>query len=118
MVELVTKAAVLDRAIDFFADYFAAPDDADIVIRLAAMGIEAVPSIAVSVGEKHHGFTASEARKLATIAENTLHKFPNEDDARGLPNLVLALRHGADQADAVTSVNRPDNDATGENQGG
>lgn len=86
------------RAEAFLDAYFMASDDADIEIRLgrAATG---EPAVGVSIGKDMHAFTAREARIVADSAESALHALPKEREAATLPNLILALRMGADKAE-------------------
>lgn len=90
------------RAEVFLDAYFSAPDDADIEIRLGRTA-KGEPSVGVSIGGNMHAFTASEARIVADSAESALRAHPKEREAAALPNLILALRMGADKAEQQPS---------------
>lgn len=94
---LATPADPIIRTMAFLEEYLAAPNDADVEIRLGSMSGE--PSIGISINGSMHGFTAAEARIVADCAESALHAHPSEKEAEGLPNLILALRSVADKAE-------------------
>jgi hypothetical protein len=93
----------MDRFMAFLDEYFDAPNDADLELRIGMIGNDigsAEPAIGIMLNGKMHGFTIKEARVMAAIAEDAMHAHPNEPDAKGLPNLILMLRTGADKAEA------------------
>ena len=97
----------------FLFDYFEAPDDADIEVRLADIQGSNEPALVIGVAGKFHGFTASEARILADIFEDSLRKFPDTDEAKALPNIIMCLRYAAEQAENQMSPNRTNEEGNG-----
>jgi hypothetical protein len=61
-----------------------------------------VPMVVVHLGAKVFGFSPYEARIIADAAESAMNAFPNEPDSAGLPNLILAMRAGADAVERAT----------------
>lgn len=99
MKQLTTIADPRKRMRKFLRKYQNAPADADIEIRVGHSADTAEPAVIVSIGPDLHGFTSGEARLIAAAAEDTLNKFPGHAETEGLPNLILALRYGADSAE-------------------
>jgi hypothetical protein len=92
-----TPTSALTRTHAFIAEYQAAPNDADIEVRRGRTET-GEPAVVISINGSHHAFTVTEARIVADIAESALNKYPAHPDSAGLPNLILALRHGAEAA--------------------
>ena len=99
-IEVKLPASPLARVQAFMAAFQAANNDADLELRVGETG-DGEAAIAISLNGKTHGFTAGEARRLARIAENAMRACPRDPAAATLPNLILALRAGADKAEAA-----------------
>ena len=97
--QLTIKASPHARVMDFLDEFRAMPNNSDIEIRLGLME-NGEPAVVVTLNDKYHGFTAKEARMLARIAEEAMNQIPSDPESATLPNLILALRYGADQAEA------------------
>lgn len=95
--EFAAPASPLARVRAFLAAFQAADNNDDLELRIGetAAGEAAV---AITLRGKTHGFTVSEARKLAALAEEAMRAFPMEPAV--LANLILVLRAGADKAEA------------------
>jgi hypothetical protein len=99
MKYLTLPASRRARVMNFLRDFQAASNDADIEVRLGRLE-SGEASIAVSINDRFYGFTTKEARTLAQIMEDAMHANPNEPEAKTLPNIIMALRLGADKADS------------------
>lgn len=97
---LETPADPIQRIKVFVSQYLAAPNSADITVRIAT-DEHGKPAVVIGIDDALHGFSAIEARKLADFAESAMRALPNHPDAVGMPNLIMALRHGADAAEAA-----------------
>lgn len=106
MAILNAAASPLKRSLEFIAAYRAAKNDDDIEIRIGCLE-NGTPAIVVSIAGSMHAFTVGEARKLASIVEAGLNECPNDPEAASLPNLILALRGGADLAERTTPPQEP-----------
>lgn len=100
---LTVSASPRARVMTFLKEFEAAPNDADLELRIGQMETGA-PAVVISINESKHGFTAKEARTVAEIAEDTMKAFPNDPRNGELPNLILMLRHGAAQAEAALTT--------------
>ena len=110
MPEMIAPASALQRVQTFLAAYRAADNDDDLEVRVGMMeGGE--PALLVSINGTHHAFTTAEARRVANIAEEAMNAHPTGDGAEAMPNLILALRMGADKADAGLAHSRPPREA-------
>jgi hypothetical protein len=102
MRQATIPASPRARVMNFLREFQAASNDTDIEVRTGHMeGGE--PSVGVFMNDKVHGFTAKEARKLAKIMEDAMHANPNEPEAKTLPNIIMALRAGADKAEQTAT---------------
>lgn len=107
MPQMILPSNPLQRVQTFLAAYRAADNDDDLDVRIGWMeGGE--PAVMLSINGTNHGFTASEARRLANVVEDGMNECPNDPQAAGLPNLILALRMGADKAESSASSGRDD----------
>ncbi len=88
-----------ERATTFLRAYISASDDADIAVRIGRSETTGEAAVFFSVDEAMHAFSSKEARILADVLESTLAAHPNEKESDGLPNLILALRFGADRSE-------------------
>lgn len=102
MPQMILPSSPLQRVQTFLAAYRAADNDDDLDVRIGRMeGGE--PAVMLTICGTNHGFTASEARRLAKVVEEGMNERPDDPEAAGLPNLILALRMGADKAEASTT---------------
>lgn len=105
-VELSERNFNRDGMVAFLDAYLLAPNDSDVEIRCASP--EGEPDIVVLIVTLDHPtierttvvMTSAQARAMASIAEDTMRKFPNEPEAKGLPNLIMGLRHAANKMEA------------------
>lgn len=98
-MELTTQADPKKRIRKFLRKYHSAPDDVDIDIRVGRVAETGEAAVIVGMGKDLHCFTAIEARIIADAAEDTLRSFPRSAEVRGFPDLITALRYGADVAE-------------------
>lgn len=99
---LTLKANAAERVKDFLNAYRAADDDADIDVRIGTVE-DGSPAVVISINGAFHGFTSDEARRIALIAEEGMRACPDDPESASLPNLIMALRMGADEADAAST---------------
>jgi len=86
------------RVMAFLEAFHKAPNDADIEIRVGrAEGGEA--AILVSFERSEHALLVSEARTVAQIMEESMHAHPEDPEGATLPNIIMGLRHGCDEAE-------------------
>lgn len=97
---LTLPASPHARVIAFLKEFQEAPNDADIDIHIGQME-SGEAAVVVIVGGKGHGFTTEEARTIAEIAEDAMRACPDDPRSNELPNLIMALRMGADKSDAA-----------------
>jgi hypothetical protein len=81
----------------FLRDFWAASNDTDIEITIGS--VEGAPAVLVSFCGRDHGFSSSEARRIAQAMEDGMRKMPTHPDAATLPNIIMGLRAGADRAE-------------------
>jgi hypothetical protein len=81
----------------FLRDFWAASDDTEIEITIGS--VEGEPAVLVSFCGRDHGFSSSEARRLAQVMEDDMNHMPTHPDAATLPNMIMGLRAGADRAE-------------------
>lgn len=94
---LITHSDARRRSMAFFREYMAAPNDADVELRLGKTEA-GDPAVVIRINDgPYHGFTTSEARTVASIAERTMRAFPT--GRLSLENLIMGLRAAADKAD-------------------
>src|SRR4051812_35692327 len=74
---MVTQASPLARVLAFFDEFRAAPNDADIEVRIGSTE-KGEAAVIISIDGKRHAFTTSEARKMAAIAEAAMRECPND----------------------------------------
>jgi len=99
----------LDRVLAFLKAYSEAADTSDIEVRIgeAVTGDEKTAAVAIDVAGERHSFTADEAVRLASVAEKALSEGFGTCAVAGLPNLILALRYGADKARSTLRKTTP-----------
>lgn len=93
-VEVPTNPFV--RCMAFVDDLDAAPNSADVEVRLGITA-EGAAAVAISIDGRLHAFTADEARKVADVLEGAGNKFP--EAANGYANTIMALRFAADKSE-------------------
>jgi hypothetical protein len=91
----------IEAVMRFFVTYLEMTEDADLVVSLKDTSNERLLAVRISDPDSDSKFAAitmpiHEARIIANMVEQTMHKFPS---IGGLPNLILALRGGADLAE-------------------
>lgn len=92
------QASPRGRVLAFLAAFREADNDADMELRIGKTeGGEA--AVIITLAGIKHAFTAAEARKLATIMEDAMNACPNDPDSATVPNTIMVLRLGADQAE-------------------
>lgn len=100
------------RAAEFLDAYYGAENNTPIDVGIGRMGKDGIrpedgePCVIISINSKVHGFSVTEARALAQAGEMTMNTFKEvfEDDT-SLPDLILALRHAADEAEKLDDKN-------------
>lgn len=104
MRRMEVPASTKERALAFIHAYRDAPNDADIAIR--AGNFEGThPAILISIeGGGEHALLVSEARKVADIFEEAMNAYPNDPESAGLPNAIMCIRHGCDEAERSHAV--------------
>lgn len=100
MNQMTAPASPRARVLGFIEAFHAAPNDADIAVRIGA-DAAGTPAVIVSIGRANHALMVDEARSVAEIMENAMNTFPNDPESRTLPNIIMALRAGCDQAVAA-----------------
>lgn len=100
MRQMITSVSPIDRIVAFFKEFEAAPNDVDIDIHIGEAE-DGEAAIIVILGGSGHAFTTKEARAMARIAEDAIRAYPNDPRSNELPNLIMALRMGADKSDAA-----------------
>ena len=106
LVELTGRNLNRDGMIAFIGAYLAAPNDADIELRLACLADDPTGNVLMVTLEHPEitkaivVMTAAQARSMASVAEDAMNKFPHTPEAQGLPNLIMGLRAGANELDA------------------
>lgn len=99
--QMVVPASARTRVMAFLEAFAEAPNDADIEVRVGANS-DGRPAVIVNIGGGNHGLLVDEARKVADIMEETMNALPNEPEAATLPNIIMALRYGCDEAERST----------------
>ena len=94
---LIVESDVRERMVKFFLAFRAMPDGGEILIRAGYSGDPAEAAIVIEMDGKLHGFTATQARIIALIAETAADTL--EEEIEGLPSLIECLRRGAKIAD-------------------
>lgn len=102
-IKLQTPASPRARVAAFLDAFREAPDDADIDIRIG-QSAAGDPAVMVTISGGNHAFTAAEARWLARVMEEAMRAWPDDPEAATLPNIIMGLRLGADQADKGASA--------------
>jgi hypothetical protein len=95
--KMEVAASPKTRVLAFLEAFHEAPNDADIEVR-TGRGERGEPAILVSIGASRHVLFAVEARKIAEVMEATMNEYPNEPETATLPNIIMVLRAGADEA--------------------
>lgn len=85
------------RVLTFLHAFHKAPNDADIEIRVGRSETEA--AVLVSFEGTEHVLLVSEARTVAKIMEESMNAHPEDPEGRTLPNIIMGLRAGCDEAD-------------------
>ncbi len=93
---IVVDADPRRRSVAFLQAWLDTPEGADIEFRLGKTET-GTPAVVVSISGVQWGFTASEARVVADIAESTMRAFPRETTS--MADLILGLRMCADRAE-------------------
>jgi hypothetical protein len=94
-----------DGVLNFMRAYLVAPNDADMAVWFCSTDeLPGETMLAITLSHSRPpsslmlGLRLSEARAMADLCEATMRTAPHGfDPSMGLPNLILALRHGADQ---------------------
>lgn len=87
-------------AVEFLRRFAAAPNDADIELRDAHLA-DGTRLMSCQIDGYTAALTPREMRVLADCAEDAMRKFPDEPEAKTLPNLIMAFREGAARLDAI-----------------
>lgn len=98
-MEIVSPASPRERVMGFLRDFEAAPNDADIEIRVGR-DAGGAPAVLVSIAGRHHSFLATEARKLADIMERSMCECASDPRSAELPNTIMAIRAGCAKAES------------------
>lgn len=92
-------------ALEFLRRFASAPNDADIELRDAQLS-DGTWLMSCRIEDYTAALTPNEMRILADAAESAMNKFPNEPEAKMLPNLILAFREGARRLDQIIASRR------------
>ena len=84
------------RVMEFIDHFHAAPNDADIEIRIGSS--EREPAILISFCGSSHAFLVTEARTVADIMEDAMRAHPEDPEGATLPNIIMGIRHACDEA--------------------
>lgn len=100
MIGLYIEGTAEDRTIAMLSAFRSAPEDEDIAVASgpAYSGDAKFAAVVVSISNKHHGFTATEARYAAFIAEHVAIEFPGIN-VDAFQKLAGTLRDAADLAE-------------------
>jgi hypothetical protein len=90
-------------ALEFLRRYIAADDAADLELRDAELS-DGTILMSCTVADYTAALTPFEMRAVADSAESALVKFPEEPEARGLPNLILGMREGARRLEQLRAM--------------
>lgn len=90
------KAAL--EAADFIRQYMELPDDADIEFGITSdkSSGEKFAFISFCDGRRWH-FSKKAANVTAKVMEESLRQFPSWSEVRGFDNVIVSLRHCAEQ---------------------
>ena len=91
-------ASTKHRVMTFLDAFHRAPNDVDIEIRVGSSEVGEA-AILVSFAGTEHALLVSEARKVAEIMEEAMNAHPEDPEGATLPNMILGLRHGCDEAE-------------------
>ncbi len=103
LTKLYAPASPVERANNLMHAWLAAPSDTEVLVKSGHTD-EGDPAILIIIDhddENQHIFTASEARIVANLAEEALRRFPDDAQDQSIPELIVALRHGADEAERI-----------------
>ena len=96
--QMEVPASAKVRIMAFLSAFHGAPNNADIEVR-AGKSEAGEAAILVSIsGGGDHALMIHEARKVADIMEDAMKAHPDDPESRTLPNIIMALRAGCDQA--------------------
>ena len=96
MQSLDVPASPRERVMRFLAAFEAAPNDADIKLRIGHVGDTA--AVVIGIDNINYGLLATEAVMVAKIMEDTMQQFPMDSRSDELPNIIMGLREAAKQA--------------------
>lgn len=94
---IVAPSSPRTRVLAFLSAFHDAPNDADIDLRIGRSE-HGEAAVLITIQGTDHVLTCGEALKIASVFEETMNKFPNEPDAKTLPNIIMVLRLGAEKA--------------------
>ena len=96
---LEVPASPKARVMKFLDAFHNAPNDADIDIRIGRSAT-GDPAVLVSISSGgDYAMMVSEASTLADIMEESMRAHPNDPEGATLPNIIMALRAGCDEAE-------------------
>lgn len=99
MFERTVPASAKTRVMAFLYAFHEADNDADIEVRVGKSGAGEA-ALLVSLQGSEHALMVAEARKVADIMEDAMNAYPGDPESRTLPNIIMALRQGAKQAES------------------
>lgn len=105
------RAIVLDQpggAQDFVHAYRGLPDGADIIFQTSMLKDTGATHVIVSFGPRAFSMPPSFARYVANVFEQAMVRFPDTASRHGFADMILGLRHTADEAERVQSETRPE----------
>lgn len=99
---MVVPAGAKQRVMAFIDAFHKAPNNADIEIRVGASETGEAAILVSFVGTEH-ALLVSEARKVADIMEESMNAHPEDPEGATLPNIIMGLRAGCDQAERIVT---------------
>lgn len=94
------------RIMKFIDAFHAAPNDADIEIKIGAID-DGQAAVLVTINGSGYGLTVTEARKVADTMEEVMNAHPADPEGATLPNIIMALRFGSDAAESARTPPAP-----------
>ena len=98
MFERTVPASAKTRVMAFLSAFREADNDSDIEVRIGKSGAGEA-ALLVSLPGSEHALMVAEARKVADIMEDAMNEHPYDPESRTLPNIIMALRQGAERAE-------------------